>query len=56
MSTSEFDEELERRIALLESSGKDEQIMANLPVKDVAYAFIGLAILTILLLTWGYGR
>lgn len=52
---SEFDEELERRITLLEGPDPEESVLDDLPMRDVVYAAVGLVILSVLLLIWGYG-
>jgi len=51
-----FDEELERRLQLLEDPASSEQVLGDLPVRDVALAALGLAVLAVVLLLWGYPR
>lgn len=54
MSESEFDTELERRLQLLESPSSDESIRPPLPALDLWCAVIGLVVLTVVMLWWGY--
>ena len=56
MSNRNFDDDLERRLRLLEDSTSGEQVLDNLPVRDVIWAVLGLAVVTIVLLAWGYPR
>jgi len=56
MTTDDFDEDLERRIRLLEDGSQNESILDNLPVRDVVWAVVGIVILSVLLLLWGYGQ
>lgn len=56
MSTDGFDDELERRLRLLEDNDSQESVLGDLPVSDVVYAVIGIVVLTVLMLLWGYGR
>ncbi|WP_313404517.1 hypothetical protein [Aeromicrobium sp.] len=56
MTDDNFDEELERRLRLLEDPASGEGPLENLPWQDVAAAVIGLAVISVLLLVWGYPR
>lgn len=56
MNTDGFDDELERRLRLLEDNDSQESVLGDLPVSDVVYAVIGIVVLTVLMLLWGYGR
>ena len=56
MSDSNFDAELERRIRLLEDPASGERVLPDLPVRDVVLAVLGVAVLTVVLLIWGYPR
>lgn len=56
MTDDNFDDELERRLRLLEDPASGEAPLANLPWRDVAAAVIGLAVISVLLLVWGYPR
>lgn len=50
-----FDDELERRLRLLEDNDSHESVLGDLPISDVVYAVIGILALTIPMLLWGYG-
>ena len=56
MNTDGFDDELERRLRLLVDNDSQESVLGDLPVSDVVYAVIGIVVLTVLMLLWGYGR
>lgn len=56
MSEQNLDEELERRLALLEDPASDERVLDDLPVRDVVMAVVGLAVLIVCMLIWGYPR
>ncbi|MBB3043135.1 hypothetical protein KM427_05655 [Nocardioides sp. LMS-CY] len=51
-----FDEELERRLHLLEDPASSDRILDDLPARDVLLAALGLVVLTVVLLLWGYPR
>lgn len=56
MTETKIGQELERRILLLEDPTSGEQSLDDLPVRDVVMAVVGLAVLTIVMLVWGYPR
>lgn len=51
-----FDPELERRLQLLEDPASPEKPLDNLPMRDFLYALVGLVVLSVVLLVWGYPR
>ena len=54
MDDSEFDAELERRLAILLDPDSSDSILEPLPVLDLALAIAGVIILSALVLWWGY--
>jgi hypothetical protein len=48
----ELGDELERRLALIETAGSGEEPLAPLPLADLLAAIVGLALLTVALLGW----
>ncbi|UQS22902.1 MULTISPECIES: hypothetical protein [Amycolatopsis] len=54
MPESSFEAELEHRLALLESPDSDETYLPDLPWRDVVLAAVVLAVVSVLLIWWGY--
>ncbi|MDV3125833.1 hypothetical protein M1247_12970 [Mycobacterium sp. 21AC1] len=54
MHEQELDDQLQRRIALLESSDSAEHLVDDLPISDIAMCVIALAFATVVLLWWAY--
>ncbi|WP_219412427.1 hypothetical protein [Pseudonocardia nigra] len=54
MDDATFDDELRRRLDLLETPGSGESVLPGLPWLDVCLATLGIAALSVLLLWWGY--
>lgn len=51
---AKFDDEVERRLTLLETPGSGESYLPDVPGKDIAIAIVVLTVLTIILLIWAY--
>lgn len=49
-----FDEELERRLLLLESPGGGGMVIPDLARLDIALATIGVVVITALMIWWAY--
>lgn len=54
MSEEKMGKELERRLDLLEDPASDEHALDDMPVRDIVMAVLGLAVMTVVLLIWGY--
>lgn len=54
MTTTDFDDELARRLALLEDPTSDESILPPLPARDVWLAAVAIAVVGVALTWWGY--
>ncbi|MGW0039026.1 hypothetical protein [Gordonia sp. NPDC003376] len=52
--SAEYESELERRIGLLESEETEEAVLDDLPTRDIVCAVIGLAVIVMALIAWGY--
>ncbi|NDK91563.1 hypothetical protein GYA93_18560 [Gordonia desulfuricans] len=51
---AEYESELDRRIRLLESEGTEESVLDDLPIRDLVCAVVGLAVIVVAMVAWGY--
>lgn len=54
MDDPKFNDELDRRLRLLESPESPESLPATLPTRDIWMAVSVLVVLVVVLLWWGY--
>ncbi|SFB42854.1 hypothetical protein SAMN05216266_11130 [Amycolatopsis marina] len=54
MHDTNFEAELERRIALLEAPDSEESVLPDLPARDILLAVLTIAALSVGLIFWGY--